>query len=740
MSARAGRAVAACATLRPLALSGLAGLRPLVLSGLAGLWLLVMSGLAAAQTPDTPEAAPVTLVADVVAVESPDRITASGNVELFADGRSLSAGSLAFDRSTGVVTVTGPIVLRDGEDVLVFADAAELDADLREGVFSGVRVVLGRQLQIAGAELRRRDGRFNEVRSVAASSCEVCIPGQPPLWEVRADRVIHDEEAGRVYFYGARFRISGVPVFYLPVFRLPDGTRSRVSGLLTPSFRTTTQLGPGIKLPVFFTLGRSADITLTPYVSTGWTRTLEARYRQMLRNGELAFEGALTRDSILPGEWRGYLFGSGRFDIPRDYELTFNIETASDDPYLQDYDYSSADRLESTLGVLRTRGRERVEAEAVYFQSLRADEDNDLIPTLVGDVAWNRRWLTPGPGGWLDFDLIARGHMRPSTENVVGRDMADIRATASWARIWTSGGGLRLSADARLNADLKFIWQDDRYDVRQSALTPQAALTLGWPMAARGADGARYLLEPVAQVMWTASDRIRSPNDDSTLISFDTGNLLSFNRFPGLDRYEEGLHANLALRWTRFDRSGWSLAMTLGKVYRKSDQEQFPRSTGLAGTSSDWMVQSDVDFGRRLALRNLLLLDTGFEATLNETRLAWQGEGLTLASTYVWQRADRLLELDEDLSELAIDAAYDITDSWAMGLDLRRDLTGDRTNRAALELSWQNECVRVDLSALRRFRATEDIEPTTSYGLSVTLAGFNPDERRPARLQRCTRR
>lgn len=684
-----------------------------------------------------------TLVADLVEVEGENRIVASGNVEIFSDGRSLSAQRLSYDRSTGEVSVTGPIVLQDGEDLLVFADAAELDTELRDGVLRGARIVLARQLQIAGAELRRTEGRFNELRSVAASSCEVCVPGTPPLWDIRARRVIHDEENARVYFYDARFRIVGTPVFYLPVLRLPDGTRDRVSGVLTPSVRTTTQLGPGIKIPYFFTLGRSADLTLTPYIATDYTRTMEFGYRQLFRTGELAFEGAISRDSIEPGETRGYLFGAGFFDLPRDFELGFTIETTTDDAYLSDYDYSSADRLENKLGVLRTRDTERemIGAEVVYFQSLRTDEDNDTTPTLVGDARYLRRWQIDGVGGWLDVDVRAHAHERPSNENIVGRDMAQLRATAAWSRIWTGDTGLRLASDLLMNGDLKYIFQDDRYQTQQAALTPTAAVRLSWPLVAHeaGDGGATYLLEPVGQLVWTKPGTLKSPNDDSTLIAYDTGNLFGLNRFPGLDRYEEGGRANLALRWSRIDAANWTVALTLGKTYRAKDFQQFPPSTGLSGTSSDWMVQADVDFGTRLAMRNLLLLDTGFEPTLNETRLSWQGQGLELDTTYVWQRADRALDLDEDLSELAFDAAYEITDNWSTEVDVRRDLTGQQTNRAELGLTWQNECVRVDLSALRRFRNTNDVEATTSYGFSVALAGFGATDTTSDRTRRCTR-
>lgn len=678
------------------------------------------------------------IVADLIRVEGEDRLIASGNIEIHADGKILRAERLSYDKASNRLDLSGPIFLQDGADVIVLADSASLDRDLENGVMTGVRLVLEQQLQIAGAEMARSSGRFSDLKQVVASSCEVCADHQKPLWEIRARRVIHDQQESLIYFYGARFHIVGVPVMYLPAMYLPDGSNPRVNGFLTPTVTSTSQLGVGLKLPYFFTLGDSADLTLTPYYAVDETRTLEARYRQVFANGEIEFEGALSRDSIIPDTWRGYIFGEGTFDIPRGYELTFDIETTLDDPYLGDYDYSNKDRLDSALGILRTKRGERIEAEAVYYQSLRSDEDNDEVPTFVVDAAWDRRFQPASVGGWLDLDLIAHGHMRPSNEDIVGRDQSQIRATAAWSRNWTSFGGLRFGADALVNADFKQIMHDSEYDQNQFALTPTAAVDVSLPLARQNANGVRHLLEPIAQLVWTPSTNLESPNDDSTLVTFDTGNLISLNRFPGLDRYEEGVRANLALRWTRMDPDGWTLGVTMGRVYRTEDLGQFSSATGLAGTTSDWMSQVDLDFGSKLTVRNLLLMDNAFDATYNETRVTWLGNGLDLSSSYLWQREDRGIDLNEDLSEVSLDAEYDLDQNWSGKVDLRRDLIAERTNRAKLELTWRNECVRVDFSVQRRFRSTEDIEATTSYGLAVTLAGFGNDQE-STRARRCAK-
>ncbi|WP_138464969.1 LPS-assembly protein LptD [Poseidonocella sp. HB161398] len=687
--------------------------------------LLFSFGLAAASPADA-QNAPVTLVADSVIVESETVLIAEGSVEVFSEGRRLSATRLVYDQESDTLSVEGPITLTDGPDTLVVADAAELSADLRDGIIEGVRVILDQQVQIAASSAQRQQGRFTDLRDTVATSCEVCTPGETPLWHIRARRIIHDEERKRIYFEHAQFRILDIPVAYLPAISTPEPSVRRARGFLVPSTKTSDLYGTGLRLPYFVPLGEHADLTFAPFVATdlngSYTRTLEARYRQAFTSGNIEFNGAISEDSIEDDGMRGYLFGEGRFDLPYQTTLTFGIQFASDDAYLSDYDFSDADRLENRIGLSRIVGDSRAEANVIVYHSLRDDEDNNTIPTLVGDARYDERMQVPGLPGFVDFTVIGQGHRRISSEDIVGRDMAQGRALLSWGNAVTVGPGIRLTADARAMADVQHVVEDSRYESYQAALTPSMSLAANLPMKKTGANGVSYLLEPMAQVVWVGPYDIDSPNDDSTQPAFDLGNLMGYQRYPGLDRVEDGLRANLALRWQRFAPSGWTVGLTTGRVVR-AESADFSPGTGLGGTRSDWLAQVDLDY-KGMTLRSLTLIGDEGDLTLNETRVGYVNTRFDLTAGYVWQIEDEALNQDEDLSELTLDGSYQITDRWEAQMALRRDLIAERSTRAGFGLTYRNDCVRVDLSGVRRFRSTEDAEPTYSYGLTVSLTGF----------------
>ena len=675
------------------------------------------------------------LVADVVTLDGNDRLTATGNVEVFSRGTRLRAQEISYDRATDRVRITGPIELRDVTGTLILADAAELDTELTEGVLRGARILLNDRLQVAGAAMARRQGRFSDIRQAAASSCEICAEGETPLWEIRASRVIHDQDAGQVYFYNARFRIAGIPVFYLPALRVPDGTEPRIRGFLTPDLRTTTEIGTGIKLPYFIPLGDHADVLFTPYLTDDDSRTLEGRYRQLFANGSVLAQGAVSRDTLEPDQTRAYLFLSGDFALPRDFRLNFDLETTNNDPYLRDYEYSAKDRLDSAIAVSRIEDNARIEGNLVFYESLRADRDDDDEPVFVGDAQWNRRMRAPGGAGWVDLDLIGHFHEREATTNIVGRDMAQVRTRASWLHTVTGPAGLRFTGQGELTADVKQITDDDRFETTQTGVWPQGAVTLSWPLIRPSQDGGHQLLEPVIQLAHSEETGIDSPNDDSTAVALDAGNLFGFNRFPGLDRSETGTRANVALRWGIVDPRGIDLQLTGGRIFRASGGTQFSEESGLSGDASDWLAQVDLDIADRLQFRTLALLDDDLGLALYEARALWNGpRGIALSSNYIWQAADSSADLNDDVSEIAAAARVPLGRAWAVSGQVRRDFTVGRTNFTGLGIAYANECIRVDFFLAQQFRATSDVDRITTYGLSVELAGFG--SRRTAQTAR----
>lgn len=682
------------------------------------------------------------LVADSVSLNGDSTITAVGNVQILYRGTLLRAERLGYDGATETLTVEGPIVIDDGRGTVVLASSAELSRDLRDGIIRSARVVLRDQLQLASNELRRVGGRYNAMTKVVASSCRVCRANPRPLWEIRARRVLQDEVGGQLDFEQAQIRVAGIPVFYLPRLRLPDPSVDRATGFLTPSIRSTSALGVGLKVPYFVALGDSRDVTVTPYVSTGRTRTVELRYREAFRNGSVRLTGAASRDTIRPGETRGYLFGEGSFALPRGFRLDFSVEQASDRAYLLDYGLSDKDRLDTGFSISRTRRNEYVSGSVFSYRSLRAGDVNDRLPTLVGDFVLHRRFAPAWIGGEGGFRFELHDQRRASASTADsdgdgfpdGRDVARATAVADWRRNWVLPSGIVLSGMAEAAADFYAVQQDPVFPGTILRITPTAAVELRWPWVRARADGAAEVIEPVVQIVYSPNDIKAVPNEDSLSVEFDEGNLFSLNRFPGADAYEAGLRANVGIGYTRFDPSGWSFGVTAGRILRARDLGQFGSASGLGGSgpggsgpgakSSDWLLATEFRPADGLRLVNRAVFDDAFSFTRDEFRVVWSGDRSDLAAGYIWQVPNPVENRLTATSELSVDAAWQFGGGWRGRVGTRYDFEAERAARAGFGIEFQSECATLDLSLSRRFTSSTSVDPVTDFNLRVAFTGF----------------
>ena len=663
---------------------------------------------------------PAVLVADNVSIDQNRVLQAQGNVEVFQGDIRLKASSVLYDQKAGALQIIGPITIQDGANITILADQAELSSNLQSGLLIGARTVLNQRLQLASVKMNRVNGRYTQLYKTAVTSCNVCTDGRPPLWQVRAKRVVHDQTEQQLYFDGAQFRVGNIPVFYLPRLRIPDPALKRATGFLIPSFQTTSQLGTGVKVPYFIKLGKHSDITLSPYLSSK-TQALEFRYRQAFETGNILFNGSATSDNLRPNKTRAYISGEGQFEFTRQYVLDYDIETTTDNAYLKEYRYSEKDRLDSEIAFSRTGRDKYVRIRFINFRSLRDNEDNTTIPTNVFDVDFERHIIPKVIGGKISLDANAHAHFRSSKADVVGRDVLRFNLDIYWEKLRSLKNGLFAETKLGFAADAFGTRQDSYFPSSETALFPYGSIALRYPLI-RKRQKATQIFEPLLQLGLVVQNHPKIPVDESTYVEFDEGNLLALSRYPRPDRRERGPTVAIGANWGRHDSNGWSTTLTLGQVLRSQNDNSFNETSGLTGTTSDFIVAGQFQTHSGLQLIGRGLFDDLLDVTKAEMRGSWLTKKTSISASHLWL-------LDEarhiKASELTFDGAYQINGHWSASSNWRYDLVEDRASNGGLGLIYRNECVLIDLSVNRSNRSSTSVEPSTNLGFNVSLQGFS---------------
>lgn len=704
---------------------------------LAAVLALALAGAAQAQ----PSEPPVTLLADEVTYDrETGQLVASGTVEALYQGRILRASRLVYDEKAGVIRAEGPILLVDPETGVMLADAAALTPDLAEGLIEGARLLIAGQLQIAAVEARRRQDRFVSMDRVIASTCSICEADPTPIWAIRARRVVQDEREMRIYFDDARLEVFGLPVAWLPWMSIPDPRARRSSGLLAPDFVNSQIYGFGVKTPYYHVLGPSADMTVTPFVTNQGGYLLEGEYRRKVERGSFALGGVYALNdgldaSLGGGHSRWFANTTGDYALGHGFIAGFDVSVVSDEVFLKQFDYSDADLLTSTARIRRTREKDDLRLEAIAFQSLLPEEDGSTVPAIVPDFAYTRTLSDPVAGGRVSWNVAALGVTRDTGDNMV-------RGTAQgdWRRDMTLARGLRFAAAGSMAVDAYQVWEDaGEDDATPTRFTPLALAELRWPLVRRGAR-ADQILEPVVQVIWSDSYGDEDlPNEDSGLPEFSYANLFSTNRFPGRDRLEEGLRANIGLEYARYDPAGWNMGLTLGRVLRANELDQFPEGSGLDGRWSDYVGAVSLDFDWGFGLVNRTLVSDDFDFTRNELQVRYASATGSLAASYVYlaeDDANPYLGPQDETSELGLNARYRVRPSVEIRGNWRYDATRGENLRAGGGITYGNDCVEVDLSVSRRYTSSDNLPAATTIGFGLRLAGLGAsgsDRRWPAR-------
>lgn len=668
---------------------------------------------------------PATLIADHVQVDPSGRLLARGSVEIWHGSVRLTASRVVFDRRGDQLLVEGPLTLSEGPETVILADSAQINPQLRAGILHSARLMLDQQLQIAAAELEQSANGVRELRSVVASSCEVCAARPTPLWEIRADSVTHDPGTNRLLFRRAQLRLAGVPVFYTPRMVLPAPGNTRLRGLLRPEISLDSDLGLSVGLPYFLPFGDSRDLTLTPTVSTEGMASLGFRWRAARPDGGVEIGGRVARDDLLPGQWRGHLYLRALVRLSRGWELTANLHGVSDRNFLETYGISDDSRITSRITLQRVERDRFARLRVLGFRSLRVGDNNALLPGTAAQAeqTWRIGLGHTALGGEARIILGARAHHRSSA---TARDVGRAFVQLDWRRSAVLPGGILGAVALQGRIDRVGIEDDAAYPDPVTRRAVQGMVEFRWPFMAADEGGASHVLEPVAQLIASRTRGGPLPNDDHTMPELDSGNLFALTRYSGSDARDDGQRLNAGLRWTRHDAAGWSSEALVGRVWRDGPIDGFDptHSQPLGGLRSDWLLAGRLDLGRGTSMAMRLLLDDSASLSRAESNLTWSGRSVDVTSRYLFAPASTFEDRTTDLSEWRIDLVRRHSSGWTARLGWDYDVAQNLFATARTGLEFRNECLLFDLTMARHFVTATNPSASTRFNMRLELLGI----------------
>jgi len=672
-----------------------------------------------------------------------DMMVARGQVEISQGQRIMMADLVTYDRKNQVVSATGNVVLMEPSGDVLFAEQAEITDDMRDGLIRNFRALLFDNSRMAAATAQRIDGNRKEMTKAVFSPCNLCKddPKKAPLWQLKGERVTHDEEHHEITYRDATLEMWGVPVFYVPYFSHPDPSVERRSGFLLPTIGRSDQLGVIFGMPYYGIIDDSSDFTLEPRGYSSEGALVAGEVRKRFNHGNLRVAGSLLNGRrVEAGEitddrtWRGSIAAEGRFDLDENWRAGFDVNRATDRTYLRRFkigsDYGSRgrynlpDQLTSAGWVENFTERSYFNASAFAFQSLRPDISSQALPKIHPYAQYQLLGPADRIGGRFQVDSNFLSLTRET-----GIDSTRLSTTfgyylpyiGRWGDVWEASASVQADAysvnDVPLRGDANNL-----YDGSAGRVHPQFAVNVRYPLIRRQGTNS-IMLEPRVGIVVgpNGNNPDKIPNQDSQIFEFDETKLFTTRRFTGYDRVASGSRIDYGLGGGVYGDKGGATTFFVGQSVRNTDDAVYPTGAGLDDKVSDIVGRLSIKPQQWLDLSYRFRLDHD-KYILNRQEVAATifHQGAALSVAYIDYNRD-LYTINNRQAETAVVSGvlplgtlFPAASAWTLYGTYHRDLEAEQTRLARFGVIYRDECFASMLLFERDYSYDADVKVGTS--------------------------
>ena len=650
---------------------------------------------------------PIGFEADNVVVDQADgSLFATGNVELKQANNTLRADEVTYYRNQNKAIARGNVVHIDGDGTVTNAAIMEIDTEfshiLAETIISNFTT--GEWLSADQADRIAGDRGIFDASRFTPCKCDF-LNGERPLWDIKASQSVRNEKTQTITHYNMRMSVLNVPVGYLPFLSHPDWTVRRRSGVLTPSFIISSDLGFTPSIPYYQIIDETSDVEFTTYKYQYRGLGVKSRYRKLWDRAELnaTIYTANVETYKKNRELVGAVDATYASRIGNGWDIRANLRRASQDTFMRRYDFNDDTSLKSTISATRTIDNRYYRVEASDRQSLLASDKTLNEPTVLPSIFYEKT-----EKGWRGNQKFRTELSAVQLDNDQGHDMA------RWSGIFEVAEDFDLPlgiANYEANVSGNYYSIHTKPDSAATSLgdisfvTP--ALSVGWrlPIAVVGANRTA-IFEPQARLAFIGGkDRTSAiPNRDASDYRIDEANLFLLNRYQGKDYILPGTRADIGVSATTNDNFFGDVSGFFGVSRRLSGKTSAGLNTDQGDKYSDYVASLTINPANSLNLRWSGRLSSK-DLTLNESKTSLSsalGTG-SLSVTHNQLAKAYFASSDDDREELSASYSQSLIGGWRFSATQLWDLSYGKTRRkkSTAALSWNGgvqDCLYVTIN------------------------------------------
>lgn len=656
-----------------------------------------------------------------------------GNVVIKRGGRELTAARATYNQTSGIVSAQNQLRLRDS-DIILDAKQAEWSMTSDEGSLIDTEYRL-REMHARGdaSHVFKQGASQTDLQNATYTTC---AKGDN-FWNLTATTVNLDHVEAVGTAEDVVVRIKDVPVFYTPYITFPLNDQ-RKSGFLVPSIGSSTETGFDVQTPYYWNISSGRDATITPRYMSERGAQLNGEYRYLyeqgfgeihlgfLKSDDLKNDG----DDINPffGEDRKHFSFKHNSDFKSRWSSDIDYNYVSDNAYLEDFgsnlSLASTTHLNRRVNVRYSDDNWRFTGRLQGYQTITdAVKPYQRLPQMLLEGTLPDQALGLSYG--LRTEFVEFDH-----DDLVDGRRVDIEPSLS----------LPLQSSAAFLTP-RIALKHTQYDLNDNAMAltdkspsrtvPIASVDTGLfferDMTISN-NGYIHTLEPRAFYLYIPErDQTDIPIFDSSLRTFNFGQLFSYDRFSGNDRIGDANQLSLALtsRITDPATGREHFRVSLGQIRYFSDRDVVLPS-GTSGTrsdsdmvaevsaavSNDWTARGEVQWNPH-----------GDTSNLSALQLRYRGDNGQLLNISHRYRRDDVSTL-EGLEQVDISGRLPINKQWSAVGRYYRSIRDGKLLEGLAGVEYQSCCWATRLVIRDYVNDASDTDRNLAILFQVELKGL----------------
>ena len=667
-----------------------------------------------------------------------NEIIAIGDVEVIKGSSVLFADKIIYNQNTKKIKVIGDFKVNDFEVGNLYGNNAFIKDDFSEGEFFDTKIVFDDGSYLKSPKVNKKSALITRLNSPVYSICPDPVISKDnksagskrSFFSIKSSKTEIDKKEEVMRSKHAFLRVYDIPILYTPYISIALPSKKKKSGFLNPSYSKNSNLGLGVKLPYYFYISDSLDVTTTPLISVSGSQFVignelrhETKYGRYDLNLEVA-NNEITRSEDTnvvrrtQKDFRWNLKGAGKFDFDLDTGLDFSIDNVGDRDYLRDYHFNFINYTVSQVNLDNIKGRNYSSAKFISVQELEEYDDKKAEPYIIPlnyhvesnpDNAFTQlkeKYLFT-----TDFTSISR---------VDGLQYRRISAVPELSIPYNVKGNL-LAFNTKIQGDFyslddnfKGIDKTQEYNRNQSNYSPEASINWRLPLIKKGKKNT-LMIEPMANMVVSSfkSSNNAIPNEDSNDSELTVSNLFISDRISGYDRNESGKRINYGVKTSLFNDYG-EFGLNIGQGYKRSAEQDVEVRGFNDNNKSNIVGQALYKANKYLTLNYSFQLDeSNYSNDINQLNAALDFGVITFNTNYLLIRKTE--QNANEKEQLSLGSSVKLTNKWKLNVRNTRDVVKGRDLYRTLSLTRDGCCTTFG------FAVTE----TNSSNLTSAQKSFN---------------